>query len=162
MTEVLEHVENFDDALSEIWRVLSPGGRLILTWPLCYQLHDIPQDYWRFTEFAIGKMLCDRGFQVENLFRRGDLTAVVLTLLGTAVSGGAEALRRVPKLGWMLRIVASAADWALSIVYRLFVCCSHRWRRLNPVVPGESLRGLNSLALWTLGYCAVARKVSRA
>lgn len=46
---VLEHVENFETALSEIYRTLKPGGVLLLAVPFAFCYHD-QVDYWRFSQ----------------------------------------------------------------------------------------------------------------
>ena len=47
--EVLEHVPNPFQALEEIRRILKIGGILILTVPHLSRLHEIPNDYYRYT-----------------------------------------------------------------------------------------------------------------
>jgi SAM-dependent methyltransferase len=49
-TEVIEHVRQPNDMVSEIHRVLKPGGHAILSSPFVWKLHRWPQDYWRFTD----------------------------------------------------------------------------------------------------------------
>jgi SAM-dependent methyltransferase len=52
LTEVLEHCEEPKQAIAEVLRVLTPGGRLLVTSPFLWPDHhtdDYP-DYWRFTE----------------------------------------------------------------------------------------------------------------
>ena len=45
---VLEHIWEYQRALDEIERVLKPGGKLLLTVPFGFPIHD-KLDYWRFT-----------------------------------------------------------------------------------------------------------------
>jgi SAM-dependent methyltransferase len=46
---VLEHVKNPDQVMSEIRRVLAPGGYVHLVTPFCHPFHEYPKDYRRFT-----------------------------------------------------------------------------------------------------------------
>lgn len=56
-TQVLEHVPNPFDAISELYRILRPGGRLLITVPFLNNYHMEPDDYWRFTEYALKHLL---------------------------------------------------------------------------------------------------------
>lgn len=53
---VLEHVREFQKAISEIYRILKPRGEAVFATPFLYPLHDIPNDFWRFTEFSFNKI----------------------------------------------------------------------------------------------------------
>ena len=46
---VLEHVRNPRQVMSEIRRVLAPGGYAHLVAPFCHPLHEYPKDFQRFT-----------------------------------------------------------------------------------------------------------------
>jgi SAM-dependent methyltransferase len=48
-TQVIEHVENPAHLVSEIRRVLKPGGSIILNAPFLYPFHGMPQDQMRYT-----------------------------------------------------------------------------------------------------------------
>lgn len=56
-TQVLEHVPNPFDAVDELYRILRPGGRLLVTVPFLNNYHMEPDDYWRFTEYALTFLL---------------------------------------------------------------------------------------------------------
>jgi SAM-dependent methyltransferase len=46
-TSVLEHIFEYNKAMSEIERILKPGGKLLLVIPYGFPIHDTV-DYWRF------------------------------------------------------------------------------------------------------------------
>jgi SAM-dependent methyltransferase len=46
---VLEHVRDPEQVLSEIRRVLAPGGYVHLVTPFCHPFHEYPKDFRRFT-----------------------------------------------------------------------------------------------------------------
>ncbi len=69
LSNVLEHVFEHRKAVDECYRVLSPGGTLVLVVPFLYPLHDVPGDYWRFTEFTLERLL--ERFSRRELFVAG-------------------------------------------------------------------------------------------
>lgn len=54
---VLEHVFDFHKAIDNIYQALISGGVAIITIPVFYPLHDEPNDYWRFTEHSLRRLL---------------------------------------------------------------------------------------------------------
>ena len=46
---VLEHVQDPERVMSEIHRVLAPGGYVHLVTPFCHPFHEYPKDFRRFT-----------------------------------------------------------------------------------------------------------------
>jgi SAM-dependent methyltransferase len=62
-TEVLEHVRHPEAVLAELGRVLAPGGRLCLTVPFVWPLHEEPYDFFRYTPFALRDLLEAQGFR---------------------------------------------------------------------------------------------------
>ena len=77
-TQVLEHVENPPAYLAECARVLSPGGKLLLSTHGIMYYHPDPEDYWRWTRAGIRRLLEDQGFGVLEL--RGVLGLVAACL----------------------------------------------------------------------------------
>lgn len=53
----LEHIYDFHKVIDESYRCLKPGGRMLLAVPFMYYYHAAPDDYFRFTESALDKML---------------------------------------------------------------------------------------------------------
>ena len=59
-TQVLEHCSYPQKIVDECFRVLAPGGRLIVTVPSVYPVHGYPADNWRFMPDGLRHLL--RGF----------------------------------------------------------------------------------------------------
>ena len=66
---VLEHVYQYQLAISNMFRALKPGGELIVFVPMFYPLHDEPYDYWRFTEHGLRKMM--HAFEIVEFKKKG-------------------------------------------------------------------------------------------
>jgi SAM-dependent methyltransferase len=64
--EVLEHVTDSRRMLTEIRRVLKPGGALILTTPFLWGEHCQPHDYFRFTVYGLRSLLMETGFEIRE------------------------------------------------------------------------------------------------
>lgn len=62
LMNVLEHVYNKSQLISEANRLLKPGGKLLAVVPFMFPIHPSPQDFWRMTQDAIHKELEGAGF----------------------------------------------------------------------------------------------------
>lgn len=80
-TQVLEHTPEPWAVLEEFARVLKPGGRVILTAPLTWYLHELPHDYYRFTANGLGHLLARAGFVDADIRPMNDTPATIAELL---------------------------------------------------------------------------------
>ena len=83
-SSTIEHVRNPWRAMSELHRVLKPGGLLVMTSVWYFPIHAYPDDYWRFTSSAF-----------RSLFERLETVSVAMcgiprlphTVVGVASKG---------------------------------------------------------------------------
>lgn len=55
--DTFEHVEYVRKAAQEAYRILKPGGVLVISSVMNFPIHDHPYDYWRFTPEAFKSLL---------------------------------------------------------------------------------------------------------
>ena len=61
-TSVLEHVLDINKVTSEMYRVLKPNGKILVTIPFIHHYHKDPEDYWRLSHVGLKKLLSRHGF----------------------------------------------------------------------------------------------------
>lgn len=72
-TQVLEHLEWPRESVKEMYRVLKPQGKLVITVPMAQAEHQIPFDFFRYTSYGL-KSLCSRaGFNQIDVQPLGGL-----------------------------------------------------------------------------------------
>lgn len=70
-TQVLEHVKDPGTVCKELARVLKPGGRLFLTTPQSSPLHNLPWNFFNFTNLGLGLLMDAAGLVREKVQPQG-------------------------------------------------------------------------------------------
>lgn len=81
LIEVLEHIPDPLSVLKEAHRTLKSDGLILITVPFVWNLHDAPYDYYRYTPFAIRKLMDTSGFQIIELSSFGGWNSSLGTML---------------------------------------------------------------------------------
>ena len=137
-TEVLEHVKNPQLLISEFYRISKKDGILILSTPFLYPIHESPDDYWRFTPFALTLLASNAGYRNFKIFQVGCLRAIIIDYFD-------KFLTKV-----IFRKSKKVSNTISSVLYR---ASRSKVRRFNS---GETINGShNSFAL---GYVMVCEK----
>lgn len=75
-TETMEHVLDCSRFVSELNRVLRPGGTLLATVPFSARWHFIPYDYFRYTPSSLNHLLSEASFENVKVYARGNEVTV--------------------------------------------------------------------------------------
>lgn len=67
LINVLEHVFEYRQLLSEAARVVRPGGNVVIVVPFLFPIHPSPSDFWRFTLQALERECVQAGLTVEKV-----------------------------------------------------------------------------------------------
>ena len=134
LSDVLEHIADPGLLWSEMSRILSSGGKLLMNTPFIYCLHDQPHDYYRFSEHALRRFADINGFNVAHLEPLGGTPEILADIIG-------KHLQFVPIIGKPLaRAVQAITYWFVG------------------TRPGTSVSRRTSAAL-PLGYAMIAERV---
>jgi len=121
-TGLIEHVEDERALLSEVERVLKPGGVAHMEVPFLQQYHDDPIDCRRVTVDGLGRMMRRAGLTPVNLGAHIGPTVTMITLFTYYASLWLEGRNIVLKaLSTALFAFLSVALWPLKFLDRFLI-----------------------------------------
>lgn len=89
--QVLEHVPgNMFDIFKSFYRILRPGGHLVVGTPFFTEIHPTPSDCWRFTPEAYHLLVGQAGLQMVKCSSWGNRLAWIYIVLGHRFDGVPE------------------------------------------------------------------------
>lgn len=80
-TQVLEHVYDHHSMIKESFRVLKPGGSMILTVPFTWELHEEPYDFFRITKHGLKELFEEAGFEITYIKPNGGKWAAMFQMM---------------------------------------------------------------------------------
>lgn len=140
-TNTFEHIYNCKELIKECYRVTKKSGLLVGSTPFQLCVHQEPHDYFRYTSFALEKMMIDAGYS--------DITVVSLgthnQLLNQTIDHFYSSLENTVKDKSIIQFYVVRIFWKLSkVLQRILASIS---RPLPPSIKH------------TLGYGFVAKKL---
>jgi len=102
-TEVLEHCPEPLTVAKEIYRVLRPDGIFFFTVPYLWTLHEVPHDEYRYTPFALERIMKEAGFANVEIKSLGGWNASLAQMLGLWVRRSPMKKRNRKLLSFFLR-----------------------------------------------------------
>ena len=79
-SEVFEHVFNLPDVLTELNRVIKPGGLILVTCPFAICEHEVPNDFARYSSFGLRDLMKKHGFEMVAQDKTGNSVETVVQL----------------------------------------------------------------------------------
>lgn len=137
-TQVMEHVYDHGKLLSEANRVLQPGGYLVLTVPFCWELHEEPYDFFRFSKHGLQNLFEAAGFSEITIKANGGKWAAAFQMLLNTVYSSFK-----------------NKNWRTKLLKILFIELRFTWL-INKIAIRLDRKHRDDV--WTLNYLIVAKK----
>jgi SAM-dependent methyltransferase len=122
-SQVLEHVEQPETLIKEAYRVLKPGGRILLTAPMCWRHHEEPYDFFRFTRHGLRYLLESAGFETETLEQQGGAWRVVGQTMANALQSMIQ-FRTFGLRALLLTMVNTMFSWLDGLSFQTEDTCN--------------------------------------
>ncbi len=134
-TQVLEHLAEPWSVLEEFHRVIRPGGKIWITAPLVWYLHEQPYDYYRFTPQGLRHLLERARFSAIEILPLTDAFTTLAQLVGD--------------LGYLMGEAQDGFDEQRGLVAKMM-------QHLADLI--GSLSGFDTQWILPIDYCAKATR----
>jgi SAM-dependent methyltransferase len=131
-TEVLEHSPTPVELLREIHRVLEKNGKVFITVPFFWMLHEVPHDEYRYTPFALERMMKQAGFSNITIRALGGWNASLVQMFANWVYYSDEK--------------HSTREWALRLLWPFIKKLIRRDKIPTEFKTGQMITGLYCIA----------------
>lgn len=106
---VMEHIFNFKNCIKNCYNLLEYNGDFYGSTPFFFRIHGSPNDYFRYTEQSIIKILKEAGFlNVEIKILEGGIFIVLFCSLSTYTN-------KIPFLNNILFLISISLDFIASL-----------------------------------------------
>ena len=112
-TEVLEHIQEPEKFIAEIYRVLKVGGVGVVTVPWSARYHYIPYDYYRYTPSTLNRLF--QNFSSIKIVPRGTDITVIVSKIIVAYFRGLQSPQKF--ISWLLKVLLDL------VIFPLFIVC---------------------------------------
>lgn len=110
-TQVLEHVSDPSNYLSESFRMLDDSGFLVLSTHGHWIYHGVPTDFWRWTSDGLKKLITDHGFDIVEFKGLMGVSAVGVQYLQDKFLQKFPLFMRIPILTPMFQMIIILIDF---------------------------------------------------
>lgn len=115
-TQVIEHVADHRKMLAEAYRILKPGGHIILSGPMAWEHHEMPHDFFRFTRYGFEWLLKQQGFTDIQITPNGGKWAMVGQLTLNSIRSSFEKKTAIRKMLFALFFLLRV-KWLINVLF---------------------------------------------
>jgi len=95
LLEVLEHVQKPQAAIDECFRVLRENGRVILSTPFVFGIHDEPSDFFRYTRYGLMNLFVGKKWRKDFLSERTGFLWTIGVLLSRLSTDNSKTVKLI-------------------------------------------------------------------
>lgn len=136
--QVLADIPEPGKALAEAYRVLRPGGQVLVFESMAFPEHDLPHDYYRIMPAGLAWLAEENGFDVEGLERLGGLFTRWPVLWNFFVASRLSRIPLMSPFAHLASLLSNLACYGLDSVYKRPALASDYLARLVKAGPPSS------------------------